>query len=658
MAKTKPVTGDTDDILKAAREKYDRAREWWSENQNCAKDDLRFARLGEQWDDTIERQRRQEQRPCLTFNKMPSFIRQVVNDARQNKPAIKVHPQDSNADPQVAEILNGLIRNIEAASDADVAYDTAIEHAVGQGFGFWRINTAYTCDDAFDQDIVFERIANPFTVYGDPASQAADSSDWNCAFIVTTLTTDEFEAEYPDAEKVDWEHDFADLDGWMDGENVVVAEYWTREKVKGAIVALNDGSVHKIEEYEEKAEEFAALGLEPVGEPREIETYKVTQRIMSGAEILKEVEWAGKYIPIVPVYGDEVIDEDGKRHFRSLIRDAKSAQQMFNYWRTTTTELIALAPKAPWVGEEKAFSLDPNWDTANQATHSKLMVPDGTQLPQRQPFSGVPAGALQEALNANDDMKAIIGIYDASLGARSNETSGRAIMARQREGDVSTFHFIDNLSRSIRHAGRILLDLIPKVYSTERMIRVLGEDLSPASVKIAPTGQPVQDVPDAMGVIGKVYDVTTGKYDVTVSAGPTFTSRREEVRLMMQEAARDGGEDVAAVLIPRLAKLMDIPDADEIAAELHARVNPQPQQGIPPELQQQIQQGMQQLQQLQAENAQLKADQQGKAQERQLKMMELQIKQEELKVKAVEAQAKLIAAQQPPIVRAPSEQTA
>jgi hypothetical protein len=651
-----------DDILKTALDKYDRARDWWHDNQEAAKDDLRFARLGEQWPEKLKQKREKELKPCEEFNKMPAFIRQVVNDARQNKPAIKVHPQDSNADPRVAEILNGLIRNIETTSDADVAYDTAIEHAVGQGFGFWRINTAYTCDDAFDQDIVVERIANPFTVYGDPASQSADSSDWNCAFVVSTLTKEEFEAEYPDAEKVDWESDFQDCPGWIDGDSVVIAEYWTREKVKGAIVGLNDGSVLKVEEYQDRAEEFAALGIEPVGEPRETETYKVTQHIMSGAEILKTVDWAGKYIPIVAVYGDEVIDEDGKRHFRSLIRDAKGAQRMYNYMRNTAISILAMQPRVPYIGEEGTFNADPNWSLANSEDLPFLEYAAGKQMPVRQPPPQGSHAVLQEALNANDDMKAIIGIYDASLGARSNETSGVAINARQREGDVSTFHFIDNLSRAIRHCGRILLDLIPKVYSTERMVRVLGEDMSPASVQtvqVAPTGQPVQEQANEAGqVVSRVYDITVGKYDLVVAAGPSFTTRREEVRLTLMEAAQSGGEVVASVLVPHIAKLMDIPDADKIGEELKAKLNPQPQQGIPPELQQQIQQGMQRLQQVEAENQQLKADQQGKAQDRQLKVMELQIKEKELEVKAIEAQAKLIAAQQPTIVSPPSERAA
>lgn len=674
MAKAAQAVGETEPegdeaVLISARKEYDRCVEAWRSNQDDAKADLRFARLGEQWPESIRKDRETDAngpRPCLTFNKMPAFIRQVVNDARQNKPAIKVHPQDSGADKRTAEIINGLIRNIETTSDADVAYDTAIEHAVGQGFGFWRINTAYTSDDAFDQDIVIERITNPFTVYGDPRSTTADSSDWNVAFVVTTMTKEEYRREYPDAEKADWDADFRDSPEWLDGDTVTVAEYWTREKVKGEIVALSDGSVRKVEEVEEQAAELEALGVTVVGEARETETYKVTQRIMSGAEVLKTVEWAGKYIPIVPVYGDEVIDEEGKRHYRSLIRDAKSAQQMFNYWRTTTTELIALAPKAPYMIEDGTLEISADeakkWDTANSVSHPYLAYKRGSQVPQRQAFAGVPAGALQEALNAADDMKSIIGIYDASLGARSNETSGRAIMARQREGDVSTFHFIDNLSRSIRHGGRIVLDLIPKVYTTERIIRTLGEDLTPDTAQIAPTGQAVteQQGPDG-AVVGAIYDITAGKYDLTVSSGPSFTTRREEAALQMESFIQKA-PDSALIIGDLYAKNLDWPGADEIADRLKRMVPPQAlgEQGpqIPPQVQQQleqqgqmIQQGGQMLQQ-QAQKIQQLENDQG------IKMRELDIKEQELEIKGFEAQTARIQAEQPTFVKTPPSQRA
>jgi hypothetical protein len=675
MARTKRAgenaAADPDEeILVAARRDYDRAREAWEENRTQAREDLRFARLGQQWPADMEKQRALEHRPCLTFNKMPAFIRQVVNDARQNKPSIRVHPQDSGADPRTARIINGLIRNIETSSDADVAYDTAIEHAVGQGFGFWRINTIYSSENGFEQDIVVERITNPFTVLGDPRSTAADSSDWNLAFVITTLSRDAFEREYPDAERVDWEADFRACPDWLDGDQVIVAEYWVREKVRREIVALSDGSVVETGELAKDPARFA--GLEIVGSPREVEAWRVRQHILTGAELLKTVDWAGQYIPIVPVYGDEVIDEDGRRHFRSLIRDAKSAQQMFNYWRTTTTELIALAPKAPYIGPKGTFDADPNWQTANSQSHPYLEYENKGAAPQRQPFAGVPAGALQEALNAADDMKSIIGIYDASLGARSNETSGRAILARQREGDVSTFHFIDNLSRAIRHGGRILLDLIPRVYTTERIVRVLGEDLAPTTARIAPTGvpfTPAVPVPGQSGQPGAgadgldaVYDLTVGKYDLTVAAGPSFTTRREEAALQM-EAFIQKAPQAAMIIGDLYAKSLDWPGADEIAERLKRMVPPQalgtpdgapaapgsegpsPQaSAVPPEMQRQVEQGMQLIQAQRARIDELEQAAGTKAAELQLSQNELALKAKAIQIDEYRAQTERIKA--------------
>jgi hypothetical protein len=652
-----------EELLAAARRDYDRAREAWEENRAQAREDLRFARLGRQWPEAMERRRQIENRPCMTFNKMPAFIRQVVNDARQNKPSIRVHPQDSGADPRTARIINGLIRNIETSSDADVAYDTAIEHAVGQGFGFWRINTRYASDGGWEQDIAIERIANPFTVLGDPRSTAADSSDWNFAFIVSTLTKDEYEREYPEAKKVDWDSDFRDCPDWIDGDHVTVAEYWTREKARRRIVVLADGSVVDTGSPDQgRGQAGSSAGAErleedgpaePVGEPRTVESWKVVQRIMSGAEVLRTVDWAGQYIPIVPVYGDEVVDEDGRRHFRSLIRDAKSAQEMFNYWRTTTTELIALAPQAPFIGPKGTFDCDPGWLTANSQSHAYLEYDNKGAAPQRQPFAGVPSGALQEALNAADDMKSIIGIYDASLGARGNETSGRAILARQREGDVSTFHFIDNLSRAIRHGGRIILDLIPRVYSTERIIRVLGEDLAPATARIAPTGSAVTAAaPDQEGGTGPnpldaVYDLTVGKYDLTVSAGPSFTTRREEAALQM-EAFIQKAPQAATIIGDLYARNLDWPGAEEIAERLKRMVPPQAlgeapppahggagAGGVPPA---EVQQGLRIIQAQQARIAELERAAEAKAAELQIKQSELALKARALQVDEYRAQ--------------------
>jgi hypothetical protein len=571
-----------DEIIAEAREAFDRCADAEAENRREALDDLRFARLGEQWPDRIRRERELDGRPCLTINRLPAFIRQVVNDARQNKPGMIVHPVDDAADPQTAEVLNGLIRHIEQSSDAEVAYDTALDFAVTGGFGYFRINTRYASDDTFDQDLVVERVANPFSIYGDPDSAAADSSDWNTAFVVDTLPKAAFEARWKGAEPVDWSADaYASLTNpWLEGEQVMVAEHWRREPVTREILALSDGQVVEAAAYRRQKAMFDALGLGVVGRPRRVASHRVVQRIMTGAEVLETVDWAGRFIPIVPVYGEE-LHIDGRRRLRSLVRDAKDPQRMFNYWRTTSTELVALAPKTPFIGRKGAFETDSaKWATANTQSHAYIEY-DGPEAPQRQPLGGgEPAGAIAEALNAADDMKAIMGLYDASLGARSNETSGRAILMRQREGDVSTFHYIDNLNRSLRHAGRVLLDLIPKVYATARVIRVLGQDGQAGSAQIGPgqtaPGQtaPRQIAPGGqaggeLAAVARIYDLTVGKYDVTVQAGPSFTSRREEAANQMIELIR-AYPAAAPVIGDLLAKNLDWPGADEVAQRLQA----------------------------------------------------------------------------------------
>lgn len=602
----KPLSDD--DILAEAKDAFRLAADAEAENRRDALDDLRFARLGEQWPEKVRRERDLEGRPCLTINRLPAFIRQVVNDARQNKPAIAVHPVDSGADPETAEVFNGLIRHIEQSSDAEVAYDTALDFAVTCGLGYFRINTRYAAGDTFDQDLAIERVANPFSVYGDPESTAADSGDWNTAFVVDSLSRDAFEARWKGADVADWMAEEGAA-GWQGGDRVTVAEYWRRERVTRTILALSDGQVVEEGVYAAQKAMFDALGVRPVGRPRPIAGHEVTQRIVSGAQVLETVDWAGRFIPIVPVYGEELMI-DGRRRLRSLVRDAKDPQRMFNYWRTTSTELVALAPKAPFIGRKGAFETDSaKWATANIQSHAYIEY-DGPEPPMRQGFAGVPAGALQEAMNASDDMKSIMGLYDASLGARSNETSGRAIMARQREGDTSTFHYIDNLTRGIRHAGRILLDLIPKVYGTARVVRVLGPDGAAQSVGVAQGGQAAAGRGvEALKAVGRIYDLGAGKYDLTVRSGPSFTSRRVEAATQMIELIR-AYPAAAPLLGDLLARNLDWPGADEIAGRLAALLPPVVK-GSNPQMEQakaQMTQIGQALQAAKAEIAALKQD--------------------------------------------------
>ena len=598
-----------EDVLAEAKEAFALCEEAEAKNREMWIDDIRFSRLGEQWPDDVRRQREAEGRPCLTINRLPAFIRQVTNDARQNKPSIKCHPVDDDASKETSEILTGLIRNIEYSSNADVAYDTALDHAVSGGFGYFRISTDYACDDVFDQDIKIERIVNPLNVYGDPYSTSADSSDWNVAFVTEMLKEEDFKRKYPKASLSNFDDASGSKeDGWFTDDKVRIAEYWEREEVPKTIYLLSDGTVVESDILKKMKDFFDVSGVTVVKE-RETTGHKVTQYIITGAEVLETNEWQGRYIPIIPVYGDE-LNVEGERHFISLVRFAKDAQRQFNYWRTAATELVALAPKTPFIGARGAFNTDSEkWATANTKSHAYIEY-DGANPPQRQQFAGVPAGALQEAMNASEDMKSIMGLFDASLGAKSNETSGRAILARQREGDVSTFNFVDNLSRAIKHAGRVIVDLIPHVYNVPRIVRIIHEDGKNESVKInqphradAPNqengggmqGQVEQSEQQEFqqGVM-KLYDLTVGKYDVTCEVGPSYTTKREESAEQMMNFVQSFPQ-AAPMIGDLIAKNLDWPGADDIADRLKAML-PTQAAGQNPQLQQ-MQQQMQQMDQ-------------------------------------------------------------
>jgi hypothetical protein len=654
------------DILDQAKDDFKRAYDAESTQRKVSQDDLEFAVLGKQWPEDVENQRANEGRPCLTINRLPSFLKQVTNDSRLNRPSINVKPTGAGASQDTAHILNDLIRNIWTVSSGDVVSDTALDFAAAMGFGYMVVRVDYTCEDGWDQDITLERIANPFSIYGDPDSTCATSEDWNRSFITDWYSKSRFKAKgwkWSDLKPTSFESDEKE-DLWYDGERVRVAEYWTRSEVPTELVRIAqvgpDGQpipgsekIMQADEFERNADLFASQGYQVAG-TRPTKTYKVKQHIITGQDVLETNDWLGKYIPIVPMYGEEW-NINGKRHFISLVRRAKDPQRMFNYWRTASTELVALAPKAPFVGAVGAFTTDANkWATANTKSHAYIEYdPIANQPPpMRQAFAGVPAGALQEAMNASDDMKSIMGLYDASLGARSNETSGVAINARKQEGDVSTFNFIDNRNRCVEHVGKIIVNLIPQVYTVPRILRGIKEDGSTYNV---PVNQPVQEqpaaqpdqppqyqqVPEHVEGITKIFDLTTGKYDVVVQAGPSFTTRREETAEQMMEFIRVYPQ-AAPLIGDLLAKNLDWPGSEQVAERLRAMLPPQADGQINQavqQLQQQLQMQGQQAQQAVGElQQQLQQEQQKNAD----KTIDAQLKARELSIKEFEAETERI----------------
>jgi hypothetical protein len=598
-------------LLEEAKDFLKLAEEAESEIRRLALEDITFS-SGDQWEPEIRASREAKRRPCLTINRLPQFIRQVTNDQRQNRPSIKVHAVDDHADVETAKIIQGLIRHIEYNSNADAARDNAFDGAVRGGFGYYRILTAYTDSDSFEQDILIKRIRNQFSVYGDPYSQEPDGSDWKKASIVEDISPEDFRKQWPKAELSQsgaWESYGDSAPDWVKKDHARVAEYFYVKFEEKTLCLLDNGaSVLKDElpKYLQSLPPVIAMdGTQ--SPPPQVVRERLTQvrRVCwckhNGVEILEKGEWAGKYIPIIPVYGEELYI-DGKRILKGIIRDAKDPQRMLNVWKSAETEAIGLAPKAPWIADAKTIEGYENiWATANTDNHAYLPYNARSDAPppSRQAFEPAVQAITQAAMLAADDLKATTGIYDASLGAKSNEQSGIAIQRRNVQAQTSNFHFTDNLSRSIRHEGRILIDLIPHIYDTERAQRIIGDDGSEEVVKLnAPT--------DKLGKDGKplIYDLKTGKYDATVDVGPSYASKRQEAADSMMELSKS--IPVLGQVAPDLmVKSMDWAGAQEIAERLKKTLPPnliddpkQKQAPIPPQVQAQMQQMGQMLDQV------------------------------------------------------------
>jgi hypothetical protein len=577
-----------DDILQEARERFQEATDAWSETQAQALDDMKFALLGDQWPQDIMQRRRTAGRPCMTINRMPSFIRQVVNDGRQNRPAIKVRPMDSAADVATSEVESGLIRHIESISKADVAYDTALQHQTAGGFGFVSVDVDYACDDSFEKEIFINSIPNQLSVLWDANTQTYDNSDWDYAFLSSSMAEDKFKKMYPGKkfEASGFASD-AHLIPWFEGKQVRICKYYSRTDKPRKIVLLSDGSVVAEDVYVKNKDIFDQAGI-AVTRERVAKSYEVSIRKITGVEILEEQTWAIDRIPVVPFYGDS-FNIEGRWYHQSLIHDAKDSQRIFNFSRSTATELISLSPKVPFIGPKGSFKTDADkWANVNTENYPFIEY-DGQIPPQRQPFAGPATGAIEEAMMASEDMKAIVGMGNPSLGMPDGRViSGKAKRMERHEADTSTFHFTDNQHRGIRGVGEVLTRLIPLVYTGQRVIRILGVDGKPGHV---PLGQQVQ-LPNGTS---RIYDLGVGKYDVSIEAGPSYTTRREEAVDALSTIV-SAAPQTAPILAPQLVKMFDMPDSEKITAMLATTMppaaravfdgTPPPPPSPPPEVQQ------------------------------------------------------------------------
>jgi len=646
---------DRKELLDTMRSRFSLAIAAYSDTREDELDDLRFMAGSPdnnwQWPADVLATRGSVQgqtinaRPCLTINKLPQHVRQVTNEQRQNRPSGKVIPADDRADVRVAEIFDGMVRHIQYISDADVAYDTACDNQVTYGEGYIRILTEYIRDDSFDQDIKIGRIRNSFSVYMDPTIQDPCGADAKWCFITEDVTKEEYERLFPDAMPVSSIQTQgvgdASLAQWLAEDMVRIAEYFFYEYAP-ATLNLYPGNVTAFE----KTPQDAAL-RQMFGKPlrsRQADRRKVKWVKSNGYEVLEERDWAGKWIPVVRVVGNEW-EVDGQMHVSGLVRNAKDAQRMYNYWVSQEAEMLALAPKAPFIGYGGQFEgYEMQWKTANTNNWPYLEVnPDVTDgagaplpLPQRAAPPLAQTGLIQAKMGASDDIKATTGQYDSSLGATSNERSGRAILARERQGDTGTYHYVDNLARAVRHVTRQLIDLIPKIYDTERIARIIGIDGNVDMVKINPTQpEPVKEIRDENGIVlEKIYNPSVGVYDVMVTTGPGYMTKRQEALDAMSMLLQSNPQ-LWSVAGDLFIKNMDWPGAQEMAARFAKIIDPKVMEGE--DQSPEMQAAKMQLDMLTQELNQVVG---------MLQRVEQSMEAQELQIKAYEAETKRISAVQ------------
>lgn len=573
--KTKASDSEAASICKQALQRYQRGIERERDNIDEAYEDLKFS-VGNQWSDADKQLR--VGRPILTVNRLPQFIRQVTGDMRQMKPGIKVVPVDARGDKDTAETIAGMIRYIENRSDAGAAYIAAADSQVRCGVGAIQVTKEYAVETTFNQEIRILGVDDAVSIVWDPDAVLPFREDAKWCIVPTDISRESFKENYPDVNIEDFDSSTTtEAVGWFDNDMVRIAQYWVKVPMKRMLALLPDGGIADLTDKDE--DERLEIG-KTAKKVEERDGYKLVRYLITSQHVLEKTDWPGMHIPIVPVIGEEI--RIGRELFRhGLIRFARDAQRMYNYYSSMDAEVVALQPKSPFIGTEKNVEkYQEQWATANNEAHPVLIyTPDsanGGIAPQRAQPPVSSQGIQNGLLRAVDDMKAVIGIYDASLGQRSNETSGKAIMARQREGDTGSYVYVDNWIRAIKRVGVICADLIPHVYDTERQIRIMGED-GKVDMKWINRSvglnvmNPESGEPEEQQQIEN--DVTVGAYDIVMDTGPSFTTKRQEARESMTEFVRSAPQTAPAIM-DLVAKAQDWPLADEVGKRLEAIAPP------------------------------------------------------------------------------------
>ncbi len=586
------------DVITEALHRFETAADSWQETYDLALGDVAFIDEPEgQWDETSKNNRKN--RPCLTFDKLSASVDRIVGSQFANMPSIKVRAAEEG-DENIAEVFQGLIRQIDQRGLK--AFKTAYKFAVKGGWGCFLIDHDYIDDVSLNQDIIIREIKNPFSVLIDPVVQAQPVEEARYGFVFEDIERDEFERMYPEAKSEGSQSDFestGNFDSWVSQDYVRVADYYRIVTEETRLVQLSDGRVVDYSQIELIADELNLNGI-TLGKERRVQMRKLERYKLTALEVLEEIECVGRYIPIVPVFG-KTTNVDGTFFSRGIVQKAKDAQKMYNYARSVAVEVTALTPKQPYLvtpGMIKGH--EERWRNMMTSSDPVMFFNfDQGQKPFREaPAQGSPA-LSQDAQLASADIQATTGIFEANLGQQGNETSGVAIRGRQFQGELTNYEYADQLSDAMELAGKICIDLIPKIYDTERQIRILGED---ETEEVIAVNKPLQDMQTGEFIL--TNDLSVGHYDIKMATGPSFSTRKQETAEQLSQIIAQN-PDMSQLVGDILFKNLDLVGGDEVISRLRSAgvkagiIEPDEQEALA------LQQQRQQQQQIEAQAAQL-----------------------------------------------------
>lgn len=580
------VRSETDKkkILREAKSRFKRAEEWEAKARILWLSDVKFCEGDSdnlwQWPEEVRQPREEDTRPMLTINKTRQHVLDVLNDARQSRVAIKIVPTGGQATYDSAQAYMGVVRAIEYQSNAEAAYQHALKHAMQGGWGYWRVLTEYVSNDTFDKKIVIRRVQDPLMVYLDPDINEADGSDANWGFVAVKMPREEFKVKHPKYKDMRASTEFG-AQSWVDENHVIVAEYWRRVQKPDKLLAyMNPVTGKKVMgRYSQIPKHLRAMILADENtQSRDIFDFGIEWFKLVGDEIAEELEWEGIYVPLVRVIGEETIIDnvlDRKGHVRAL----KDPQRMFNYNASGFVEHGALQTKVPYVTPAAAIEENQaDWEEANTRNFAVLTYnhrdDDGDIIPPPQRAEAPKPSALYiEGMNASAEwLRMASGQYQADMGAPSNERSGAAITARQRQGDIATYHYLDHQSLAIRFTGKILIDLIPKIYDTARVLKYKGEDGTEQEIHLDPEQpQAVQTEKLDESSERTIFNPTVGEYDVESDVGPSFQTKRQDAWAAYTQILAQNKE-LTSVIGDLALQFADFPGADEAARRLKRMV--------------------------------------------------------------------------------------